>query len=196
VTKRKIGIDFDDVAVDTFPAFLAFCNERYNEQFRVEEFTSFRYDGVWKITKEQGRERFIAFDNSEAKRNICPMLGAQKAIKGLAIIHELHIITARPVEIAEGTREMIDRHFPKMFKDVHFCSSDNGAILHRPKPMACKEIDVALHIEDHPETARRCADKGVPVLLFDRTWNRSEETHDLITRVHSWDEIFKILSRP
>ncbi len=195
MAKRKIGVDFDDVVMDTFTEFLAYCNTHYDEQFCVEQFVSFRYDTIWNITKEQRLERFIAFDNSEAKRNIRPVAGAQEAIRKLASMHDLHIITARPVEIAKGTHEMISRHFPKRFAGVHFCSTDNGANYHRPKALVCEEIEASLHIEDHPEIAQSCAEKGIRTLLFDRPWNRSEAGHDLITRVHSWDEIFKILCR-
>lgn len=195
MAKRKIGVDFDDTAVDTFTEFLAFCNSQYGEQFQVKDFVVFGHESVWKISEEQCRERFLAFDASEARRNIRPMPGAQEAIRKLALMHELHIVTARPVELAKGTHEMIDRHFPKWFTGVHFCSTDNGANYHRPKPLVCKEIEVMIHIEDHPVTAQACAKEGIQTLLFDRPWNRAEPEHELITRVHSWEEIFKILCR-
>ena len=121
------------------------------------------------------------------------MCGAQKVITKLAERYELHIVTARPVEISQSTHEVINEFFSGIFQEVHFCSSDNGAVYHRPKPLACKEIGVIVHIDDQPETAKACVQEGVPVLLFDRTWNRSAPAHDSITRAHSWDEIFEIL---
>ena len=194
-----IGVDLDDVLMDTFPAFLAFCNQRYNEQFRVEQFVSFRYYGVWGLTKEQGRARFIEFDSSESKKSIPPMPGAKEMIARLAQVHELHIITARPQEIAEGTHQWIEQHFPEVFTDVHFCSKNGGADYHRPKPLVCKELGAMLHIEDHPETAEQCAKEGIHVYLFDQPWNRHEfqETPLLaggIFRFKGWkDEILRTL---
>ncbi len=196
VGKRKIGIDFDDVAVDTFTELLSFCNQQYGEQFHMEQFVAFGQDSVWNINEEACHLRFLAFDNSEARKNIRPMPGAQQVIMQLARIHELHIITARPVEIAPGTHEIIDEHFPQAFKGVHFCGSDNNPSYRRPKSLVCQEIEVALHIEDHPETAIKCVAEGIKILLFDRPWNRSAPEHQLITRVHSWNEIFKILCQP
>lgn len=192
--KRIIGIDFDDVLIDTFAEFLAYCNTHYGEQFQLQDFTSFEYDQVWKITKDQRLERFLAFDSSEAKKNIRPMDGSQEAIIALIPMHDLHIITARPVEIAEGTHVMINQHFPERFKGVHFCSTDNGANYLRPKHVVCKEIGATVHIEDHPVTAQKCAEEGIRTLLFDRPWNQ-DVSHKLITRVYSWKQIFVALCR-
>ncbi len=191
-----IGIDFDDVTMNTFPEFLAHSNECHNEQFRVEEFVSFEYDTIWKISKEARLKRFIAFDNSAAKKNIQPMPGAIEVINKLAKIHHLHIITARPIEIAQGTHEIINRYFPEKFKGVHFCSTDNGANYHRPKPLICKEIGATMHIEDHPVTAAKCTEHGILTFLFDQPWNRSTPPHHFTKRVFSWEDIFQLLCQP
>ena len=105
-----IGIDLDDVLADFFPIFLAFCNEEYNEQFCMEDFVHYQFAEIMGITREESLARLTRFDNSEAKKNILPMLGAQKTITRLLQRHELHIVTARPVEIAVGTREWIEQH--------------------------------------------------------------------------------------
>ena len=47
--------------------------------------------------------------------------------------------------------------------------------------------DVA--IEDSPSMATHLADRGVPVLLLDRPWNRRAQLPSGVKRVHSWGEI-------
>lgn len=48
-------------------------------------------------------------------------------------------------------------------------------------------------IDDKPDIALFLAENGVHVLLFDAPYNKSVK-HKNITRVHSWDDIYRYVN--
>ena len=193
-----IGIDLDDVLKNTFSTWLTFCNQLYGENFHTEQFIHHRYEEIWNISSEEKFLRFNAFIKTGSIVGIPPLVGAQETVTRLAKDHQLHIITARSSGIAKATHEWISRHFPEIFKGIHFCSKDFGTttVYHRPKHIVCKELGVDLLIDDHPENILLSAQEGIRSYLFDQPWNRTESLSDNphITRIFSWqDEVIKNL---
>ena len=193
-----IACDFDDTLVDTFPTMVAFYNQKYGESFSKEDFIRCDFPGIWDITLEEFAIRFDEFDRSDAKQNIAPMAGAQQIVARLVEQHTLHIVTGRPIEVADSTWQLAQRHFPGAFSDIHFCSRNGGRTMIRSKSAVCKQIRASILLEDHPHTAHKCATDGIHVYLFDQPWNQQEFPllAGTIIKVASWqDKILETLFR-
>ena len=63
----------------------------------------------------------------------------------------------------------------------------------KSKAQVCKSLGVDVFIEDALEHALPLANNGIPVLLFDRPWNRGQEPANT-TRVFSWSGILRSLA--
>jgi len=190
-----IAFDFDDTLVDTFTRMLEFFNERYCEKFQREQFTSWRFNDIWKITRKQWLERWCLFDQSESSRNLVPMVGVHDRLVILAKHHQLHIVTSRPIEMAAQTKEIINRLFPGVFLDIHFCSRGEGAYHFRSKSQVCHVLGATILFEDRPDHAAECAEAGIKIGLIQQPWNRQEKFESpLVMRVASWqDEVVEII---
>lgn len=183
-----IGVDLDDVLADFFSVYLMFYNEKYETNFRKEDFVRWDFPGICGITFEESIARLSEFVKTGSNKNIIPIPNAQEMIARLAQQHTLHIITSRPLDIVEETAQWVERHFSKLFCDIHFCSMDGGMVHFRSKSSVCQEIGAKLLIDDHPENAQSCAEDGIQVYLFDQPWNQEVKTSTKVVRMFSWED--------
>ena len=189
-----IGVDLDEVLADFFPVYLDFHNRKYDTNFCKEDFVRWDFPGIFGVTKEESVKRLIEFDESNCRKDILPLSGAQEMTVRLAKKHVLHIITSRPLEIAEATIQWIEKHFPKVFSKAHFCSMNGGLVHFRSKSSVCQLIGATMLIDDHPNNAISCSEDGIQVCLFDQPWNRHIESSSNIVRMFSWqDEVIQLL---
>lgn len=113
--------------------------------------------------------------------------------------HSIYVITARKFSTMKNplgglSRSLFRKWTAKNgleFGDIFFCSEENTP---PQKLHYCKQISAAIMIEDKSDIALYLAENGIKVLLFDTPYNCSAE-HENITRVHSWDEIYKFVER-
>lgn len=181
-----LALDLDDTLIDTFTVMLAFCNERHEEEFRKEHFVLHDFNAVWGISQEEWRVRFCEFDQSDAARNIPAMPKAQATIATLAKYHTLHVVTARPMEVAKQTTQMVWHLFPGMFAGIHFCTKNYGASRIFSKTEACHMLGADVLIDDHPKHLEGCSPEGIRAYVFNQPWN-GNIAHPVV-RVPSWDD--------
>ena len=190
-----IGIDLDDVLLDFNNGFLAYNKDAYGICKTRNDIYTYDIEKVWDCSREEIMKRVFDFYKTEAHARIPTVPGSSEAIRELAKNHTLHIVTSRHNSIADITRSWIERHFPGLFKEIHFSngfSTDEGK--KRGKADICRELGIEYFIDDALENARPIAAAGIPVLLLDTPWNQ-EETASPIRRVHSWPEIVKLLNQ-
>lgn len=187
----KIGIDLDEVISETLVEIIRFHNETYGTSLALEQFKSYRFWETWGGTREEAVDKVHAFFQSPYACRALPVVGAQSAVQALGKDHELHIITARPEELAMLTHYWIKEHFNGAFAEIHFANhfSKKGGIP-RTKAEICDALGVHVLIEDSEDHAVECVRKGREVFLIDRPWNRSDMPSS-IYRVSSWDEIVR-----
>lgn len=194
----RIGIDFDDVVADSMRAIATLHNKKYGTNFKKDDAFSYKVNEVWGGTKEEWREKLDAFLSTDHLMDLDPMAGSLLGIDALKKQgHELYIVTARGEGDIPATERWIERHFPNVFKDVHYCGLIAGIRItkettRRTKSQVCNEHGIELMIDDNPDFAKECAAEGVKVMLFDQPWNRGELPPG-VERVYSWDEIMRKL---
>ena len=186
--RKIIGVDIDDVLADFSSAFIAFCGEHYGKCVKKEDFTHVDFWRGWGVSREKLVSWLGAFNESYAEERMLPLPGSQEVICQMAECHELHVITSRPLEIAQGTVRWIERHFGKSFLDVHFCTTKGGLVSTRSKKTVCEMLGAKILLDDHPQNADECSSNGIQVYLFDQPWNRHIEQGPQIVRVFSWED--------
>jgi uncharacterized HAD superfamily protein len=188
-----IGIDLDEVVVDTLGGIIKLHNEKYGTRFAHKDFASYHLQDTWGGTREEAIEKVDKFLKTDPLKHFNPVAGSITAIKTLKERgHELYIITGRSNENSEHTETWLKHHFPKVFSGVHYVSFYSLTEKPRKKSEVCRELGIELIIDDNWDTAVDCAAQNIKVLLFDQQWNRGKVPKN-VERVHSWDEILKKL---
>lgn len=183
----KIGIDIDGTLTKTFEKW---AEELRKEGFNVsyKDFTEdeFLSNLGGKTIKEEDVKIWY-LQNRGRMRQEYSLYPGVRIILSLLAEHELYAITSRDAweeKPDPSTQEWADKNkFP--FKKIFYTTDKAGK---------CRELGVQVMIEDYVTQARRIAQKGIPVLLFDKHYNKGPE-NPLITRFSHWAEVPKLLKK-
>ncbi len=185
----RIGVDVDDVLAESLPGYLEAFGSFFGREVKIE-------DAAWEIFP-----RFPEISPGEISRFFAKLeetdfLGtrpvyteaaaAMRALAGAG--HRLVVVTGRPLAHRHHTRRLLrNAGIAELFEDlVH---RDGGAAVEY-KPRVVRERRLDLLIEDELHVAVAAALVPVPVLLFDRPWNRGALPGGVI-RVADWDHVLR-----
>lgn len=192
MTKPKLAIDNDDVLIDFNEGVRVFHNEKYGTDYLAEDMKEFELDKMWKVSFEECMRRVMEFYLSPHFHQMEPIKGAFDALTKLKEKYELYVLTARPEEIISETKLAIDKHYPDLFKDVHFAPFF-GAGKKKTKVEVCKELGIKLIIDDGLHNLELCAKEGINCYLFNTPWNEQHNKDELakrgIVKVNNWSEV-------
>lgn len=186
-------MDFDDVLFDFNGAIHPYHNSLYGTNLDKEHITSFALEDFWACSVEEKDKRVCDFYQSTEHQDTPPVPGSIEGVKSLKQKHQLYIVTARPEQFKHFALEWLSKYFPNMFEEIHCTNQYLGIGPKRTKGEVCKELGLDVFVEDALHNADDIANCGIPVLLFNTTWNQAEVKPPII-RVNSWDEIVKALS--
>ncbi len=189
MTRKRIGVDFDDVLADNCEELVVYYNQKFGTDFKKSQIKTFGLEDTWGCSREEAIDvcnEFYSFTEG-----IAPVVGAIQGIIELARDHDLVMITARPETAMEYTNAWIDKHLPNVFKDKYFTNHFKGE-KKMTKAEFCRTHNIDVLIDDAMHTAHDVSNAGVPVLLFDQPWNQGE-VPELVTRVRSWEEVLKAI---
>lgn len=141
----KIGVDFDDVLLDSYASLLAYHNHHYGTTNQPGDIRDWHIQHTWNCSSEEALRRVEEWYGTAWHEQIAPIPGARTVIEKLAKRHELHVITGRPAQVAEMTRRQACEHFPGVFKEVHLTSHFKANA--RSKGDVCRALGVELMIE-------------------------------------------------
>jgi 5'(3')-deoxyribonucleotidase len=182
-----IGVDMDNVLVETAAHFVEHYNERYGTDVRYHDLHDYHLERVFDEDPDKFLERLHEFMRHE---RLDPVPGAKTAIFRLAAEHDLSIVTARSKgAIRETSLEWIRTHFPDIFDRVVHAGTHHEL----SKADACRTYGIDVHIDDAAHHIRDCADAGIRPFLFQRPWNKEEDVPSVVRRVKSWDAIVEDL---
>ncbi len=188
----RIGIDVDDVLAESLPGYLEAFRRRFGREVRIEE-------AAWEIFRRypeiSATQMWGFFSELEASdflgtRPVYPE--AVKAVKALATDgHRLFVVTGRLTQHRDHTRRLLERAgLLKFFEELVHREHETAADY---KPRIVREMKLDLLIEDELHVAVAAAEVPIPVLLFDRPWNRAELPAG-ITRVTDWDQALRLIA--
>lgn len=182
----RIGVDIDDVIVETLPAYIRAFETRFG---RSVPLARAHWDPFEFHPDIPSAERMAFFDELRGNRFMFTRPvhpDAPPAVRALkAAGHTLIVVSGRPTSHLADTREMLEQ------MGIADCFAH---IIHRGgqtipdyKGRAAREQRLDVLVEDELPAARAVALAGVSVLLMDRPWNQGV-LPARITRVASWAE--------
>jgi len=181
-----LAIDFDDVLFDCNDALQRIIRDEFNDKLPYMEF----------ITKYPELKNEIFHFLYGSYHHKCSVIcGAQNVLSHLASSFRMVVITGRSESRKEQTEEWLESNFSKLFSKVYFTNTFLGEPWEekRSKSDLCKDVGIDILIDDSVEEAMEVSSIGIPVLLFDRPWNRIDLV-DAICRVNDWNQVLHKLS--
>ena len=188
----RIGVDVDDVLVESLPGYLEAFRNYFGREVKVE-------DAAWEIFRRfpsipssQRWGFFTELETSDFLATRPVYADAVSAVRSLASVgHRLFVVTGRLVTHREHTRRLLQRAgIAHLFEDlVH--RSEEMAVEYKPRVARERGLDCL--IEDELHVAVAVARVPVSVLLVDRPWNQGDLPQG-ITRVMDWDHILRQVS--
>jgi 5'(3')-deoxyribonucleotidase len=187
----KIAFDLDEIIVPFLPHLVEYYNEKYSTNLQLKDFFSYNFWEVWGGTKEEAIQVVYDFHKTKYFRNIEPFPEMKSIMIELAKDNELYLITSRQKDVERETREMMDEILPGVFKKLYFTNhfSQNGNSL--TKSGICNKEEIKLVVEDNFRYALECLTDERKVILLDYPWNKSNESHEGLYRVKSFQGIFQ-----
>jgi uncharacterized HAD superfamily protein len=186
--RLRIGIDVDDVLVESLPGYLEAFGRRFHRQVRIEEaaweifprFPDIPSGEMWEFYGELETTGFLDTRPiyPEAVRGVRALAGAG---------HRLLVVTGRLREQLGYTRRLLERAgILELFDALIHRNGESTARDY--KPQVAREERLDLLIDDERHLAEAVAAVPVPVLLLDRPWNQGALSAG-ISRVTGWDQI-------
>ncbi len=179
----------DDVHCEMVRALLKFYNQKYQKQVLFEDIKSYN---LWESGVGETREEAVKivreFYSSPDFEKIRWMNGAASALKQLAFVGDILIITSRAQETETRTRNFYSVKLPRIHFDFYF-SDGFFNTKKTSKAEICRKKGIELMFEDNAQTAFECAEAGALTFLFKKSWNRDYKSHRNLTYVSNWGEV-------
>lgn len=197
-TTRTIYIDMDDVLCETAGGCLAIIEREFGICIAYEELLNFDLGKACALGASETAELYRIVHRPDELLKLEPIDGAVTALKQwFTAGYEIAIVTGRPPMTYEPSLEWLARRevpyhsFTVVDKYGRFATEDTTAIT--LTELAKQRFSFA--VEDSPLMANYLADTmEVPVILYDRPWNRSLREHPRIRRHNHWREIASVFS--
>ncbi|KAJ4953650.1 hypothetical protein NE237_030482 [Protea cynaroides] len=193
--KLIVAVDVDEVLGSFISALNKFIADRYSFNCSVSEYHVYEFFKIWNCSRDEAHIRVHEFyKTSYFKTGIHPIPGAQEILHKLSSFCDLSVVTSRQNVIKDHTIEWIEKHYPGLFREIHFGNHFALDGKSRPKSDICRSLGAQVLIDDNPRYAVECAEAGIRVLLFDYQnsypWCKigSDNLHPLVTKVHDWEE--------
>jgi 5'(3')-deoxyribonucleotidase len=191
--RKTIAVDIDDVLSKSAEGFIAFSNEQWGMSLKPEDYQE-EWAIVWGVPLDEALRRSVEFHASGATGRYEPNEMAMPALKKLAQEFDLVAVTSRRVVLKPETDAWIDRHFPHLFKELHYAGiwddiapDSIGHALKRTKAELCREIGADYLIDDQIKHCTGAAGAGVAALLFGA--NPGMKVPAGVTPVQHWKEV-------
>ena len=181
--RKRIGIDIDGVIANTQPIIIEELNKHFSRNYILQDFVNFDPLEKYGINRQE-LHQFIMERELVLIESAKPMPGAIESINKLITDYQINIISARTPEYHHNTLNWFARYNISFDSIVHTGTHD--------KRSHSKKAQVQLFIEDNLKNAVQISSLGIPVYLFDATYNQGE-LPPLVHRKFSWEEIITVI---
>lgn len=187
VYKMRIGIDIDDTICNTWDFIIPYLSKYFKISMDNLKNTDKAYYEACNCTfLEYCKFSKKYYSTISLKYKIKP--NVRKVIKELRKEgHEIIFITARSIN---GFHDPYKSSLK--YLDKHKIPFDKLIVNAKEKASVCLEEKIDLFIDDSIHNCMEVANKNIPVLLFNASFNQN---CTLFKRVFSWKEIYKEVER-
>ena len=178
----KLGIDIDDVLVDTSKLMLDYIKNINNNEDILNHMEEIMRGEIPDNIVSKFINSSIAniLDNVQLKPN------AKKVLEKLEKNNEIVFITSRGDKKIKGTEEVTLNYLKKnniAYKKIIFNAYNKAKI--------CKENNIDILIDDSVKLCEEAQKEGIKTILFTSIVNKNKQTN--IKRVNNWLELEKII---
>ena len=163
-----IAVDCDDVLIETVEKLVEEYNRRYNTDVKIEN-AFVRNNPDWGAERNEVFARFRTIFTSKEFEAITPRPDAVEVVQRLAMYHELHLVTARFLELELVTLRMLNTYFKDCFTEMnHVGDGSKGDI--------CRAVRADTLIDDNAKHLIDAKNCGVDSTIWfgDYPW----QSHD------------------
>ncbi len=198
----RIYIDFDDVITETAVAFTEVARELFDIDVPYQEFQFFNMQKTFGLTNEQYDELMRVGHLPEKLLSYQEAPGACDTInRWIDEGHEVSVITGRPFEAYEPSRQWLDNH--GLERAALYCVDKYG----REKVVTSNTFNLTLDdlynmtfdlaVEDSPLAFEHVTHfEGCKVAVYNRPWNTQVELPgDNFVRCAGWNEIAELAEK-
>ncbi len=192
MTKPTVAVDIDDVLALSVDKFIEWSNARFGTNIKFDDYVE-DWSLLWNISQTETTKRVNKMYKEGLPARYSHVSEAVEVLNKLKTDYELIIATARRSAEHQITRDWIEKHYPAVFKNVHFAGIWDEITEHSPKKTKarlCRELGVDYLIDDQIKHCLGASGVGVKALLYgDYPWNRDVTLPKHIERVLNWKEI-------
>ena len=189
----RIGLDVDDVILDTSTEIIKEVSKRLNIEADKEMCTSFSIETVYGVKPEVAKDIVCSVLN---RGYIPPKSNAINCINLLWLAQKCSIYL-----ISNKHKEIYD-HDVKLLKDLGLYIPFTLILVEKAKngtPAKAKIInkkDIELFVEDRSDTILDIlANTNCKVVVMDAPWNRDIKEGSRVLRVKNWLELFPLIMK-
>lgn len=188
--KLVIAVDCDDVLIETTERLVREYNRRYGTHVTMRN-AFLSVNPEWEVERQEMFTRFHEISSSPESRAVAPRSDAIAAVKRLSEHHELHLVTARFIELELVTLQMINTYFKDCFTEInHVGDQSKGDI--------CRAIHADILIDDnakHLIDAKNCG-VGSTIWFGEYPWQEHDSDFvDYTARCKDWYEVEREIDR-
>lgn len=118
--RHVVAVDVDEVLGSFVEAMCQFINTEYGTAWKPDDYHSYHFVDVWGGTLEDAAKKVAGFMSSSYFENLPSIAAARAILNKHKDAFKFIVVTSRNLDIADQTREWLDRHFPGCFDGVHF----------------------------------------------------------------------------
>ncbi len=189
----NIYLDMDDVLCDTAGAYLALLAREFGLHVTFEEVFSFNLQKSFGLDDAQSRHLFDRAHKPDFILALKPLEGMRKVLRnweerGFSV----SILTGRHTSAADSSRQWLEEwkipyHSFAMVDKYNWSGTDEAVAISLAQ-LSCMQFDIG--VEDSPKMADYLSrEMALPLLLFDRPWNRSYEPCAKSRRCRGWQQV-------
>lgn len=172
-----IGVDLDNTILDATSAHLRYYNLASGLSFTPDDVNDFYLYRLYGWNKEEAESVYREYGH-DIHWSSLPLRGAVEMLGALSQLHQISIITARPVHFRDVTVDWL-KHYEIPYSRIVFTED---------KLQECINSQVDVLIDDGPHYAMQFANQNRLVILMEQPYNLSV-SHDLLLRATNWCEI-------
>lgn len=192
MNKPTIAVDIDDVLALSVDKFIEWSNDKFGTNIKFEDYIE-DWSELWGISQAETTERVNQMYGEGLPAKYSHIEEAVEVLNKLKADYELVVATARRSAEHMVSRDWIKKHYPAVFKDIHFAGIWDEITEQSPqktKAKLCQELGVDYLIDDQVKHCIGVDEIGVKALLYgDYPWNKHIELPEGIKRVHNWKEV-------
>lgn len=186
MSRLIIAVDCDDVLISSTELLITEYNRQYGTSIPLEQ------------AHDHGLEKWAATDKQEVIDRLTkiqeaysakPLQGAVSILSHLGKDHELHVITARPIELELVTLKLVEEQFKGIFASIEHVGHEGS------KGEVCARLQADVLIDDSLRHLEDVTNYGVKGIWFgDYPWQQQEVPTSII-RCKNWAEVGEYFER-